>query len=315
MTRLRTWQLFAVCVLVWGTTWHAITYQIDAVPPALGVALRFGLAGAVVLAWCRWRGLPLAFAPRAHALFALQGVFLYSLSYVCVYHAESHIPSGLVAVGYSASPLINGIAARALWGVRFTRRFVAGGLLGVAGVALIFAREFGRAGDASSASVALGALFTVASVALSSVGSLAASRNRAQGLPMWQALGYGMVYSALSSALVLLAGAVAGGTPLALPPATASWWLALVYLALLGSVLTFAAFLTLQDRVGPGPSSAVGVAAPVLAILVSIAIEGYRPSWLTFAGVALAALGNAWMLGIGSTRRSARGTQRSSTAT
>jgi drug/metabolite transporter (DMT)-like permease len=311
MTRLPTWQLFAACVLVWGTTWHAITYQIETVPPAFSVALRFGLAGAVVLAWCAWRGLRLAFGPREHALFALQGVFLYSLSYICVYHAEQHVPSGLVAVGYSASPLINGLAARALWGVHFTRRFVAGGVLGVLGVALIFAREFGQASSAGDAAVTMGALFTIASVALSSVGSLAASRNRSAGLPMWQALGYGMVYSALCSAAVLCIGAGASGTPLPTLPASASWWLALAYLALLGSVLTFAAFLTLQDRVGPGPSSAVGVAAPVLAVLVSIALEGYRPSWLTFAGVALAVLGNAWMLGIGgaaSTSAKPRGT-------
>lgn len=296
MTGLPTWQLFAACVLVWGTTWHAITWQIEQVPPALGVALRFGLAGTVVLAWCAWRGAKLAFGLREHALFALQGVFLYSLSYVCVYHAERHVPSGFVAVGYSASPLINGLAAHALWGVRITRRFVAGGLLGVLGVALIFAREFGAAGSRGEAG--LGALLTMASVALSSVGSLAASRNRAAGLPMWQALGYGMLYSAISSGLVLGAGAWTGGAPLPALPATAIWWLALAYLALLGSVLTFAAFLTLQDRVGPGPSSAVGVAAPVLAILVSIALEGYRPSWLTAAGVALAVLGNAWMLGL-----------------
>ncbi|WP_295640818.1 EamA family transporter [uncultured Methylibium sp.] len=290
---LRSWQLFAICVGIWGTTWHAITYQLDGTPPELGVTLRFGLAGAVVLAWCAWRGTSLQFGLRQHALFALQGVFLYSLSYVCVYHAEQHVPSGLVAVGYSASPLINGLAARALWGVPVTRRFVAGGLCGVAGVALIFAPEFGRASVGNA--VALGALFTVGSVLLSSIGGLTASRNRAQGLPLWPALGFGMLYSGVSSALVLGLTVAAGGTALALPTA-ASWWAALLYLSLAGSVLAFACWLALQDRVGPGPSSAVGVAAPVLAIIVSVALEGYRPGWLTLAGVAFAVLGNVWML-------------------
>jgi drug/metabolite transporter (DMT)-like permease len=294
MTRLANWQLFALCVLVWGTTWHAITYQIDDVPVALAVGLRFGLAGAVLLGWCAWRGIALGFTARQHALFALQGVFMYSLSYLCVYTAERHVPSGLVAVGYSASPLLNGLAARALWGVRFSRRFIAGGLLGIAGVSLIFAPEFARAG--SGAAVTLGALFTVASVLLSSIGSLTASRNRSQGLPLWPALGYGMGYSALASLAVLALQSAAHG---ALPawPVTASWWLALLYLALAGSVLTFAAWLTLQDRVGPGPSSAVGVMAPVLAIVVSIALEGYRPGLATLLGVGLAVLGNVWMLG------------------
>jgi drug/metabolite transporter (DMT)-like permease len=295
---LRTWQLFAVCVGVWGTTWHVITWQLGATPPELAVALRFGLAGLLVLLWRAACGDALRFGLRAHGLFALQGVFMYSLSYICVYHAEKHVPSGLVAVGYSASPLLNGLAARAIWGVRFPKRFLAGGVLGVAGVALIFAPEFGRAGAAGAVgAVTLGAAFTVASVLLSSVGSLTASRNRVRGLAMWPALGWGMVYSALSSALVLLvvaedAAALLPPSPLAAP----LWWVALAYLALAGSVLSFAAFLTLQDRVGPGPSSTVGVAAPVLAIVVSIALEGYRPGWETAAGVALAVWGNWWML-------------------
>jgi drug/metabolite transporter (DMT)-like permease len=300
MGRLSVWQLFALCVAVWGTTWHVITWQVSDSAPELGVAMRFGLAGLLVLAWRRWAGDRPRLGLRGHALCALQGVFLYSLSYICVYHAERHLPSGLVAVGYSASPLINGLAARAMWGVAVTRRFLAGGVMGVVGVALIFAPEFDRA--AAGQAVLLGAVLTVASVLLSSVGSLTASRNRSRGLPMWPALGWGMVYSAVASAgVLLLTQALEGGlgSSRALPPSplqAPAWWVALVYLALAGSVLTFAAFLTLQDRVGPGPSSAVGVAAPVLAIAVSIALEGYRPGWETAAGVALAVLGNVWML-------------------
>ena len=55
----------------------------------------------------------LRFTPRQHAIFALQGSFMYGVSYVCVYHAEQHVVSGLVAVGYSASPLVAGLGAPA----------------------------------------------------------------------------------------------------------------------------------------------------------------------------------------------------------
>jgi drug/metabolite transporter (DMT)-like permease len=78
-----------------------------------------------------------------------------------------------------------------------------------------------------------------------------------------------------------------------------AWWLALAYLAVAASVVAFAAFLTLQDRIGPGPSSAVGVAAPVVAITMSIAFENYQPGWETTVGMALAVLGNVWMLNPG----------------
>jgi drug/metabolite transporter (DMT)-like permease len=289
MQRLRNWQLLAICVGVWGTTWYAITFQLGQTAPEVGVALRFGLAGAVVLAMCAWRRLPLRFSPRDHALLMLQGAFLYGVSYVCVYHAERHVVSGLVAVGYSASPLAGGLGARLLFGTRLTARFVLGGTLGLAGVALIFWPEFGKAAGQSGA--ALGALFTLAAVLLSTVGSLIASRNRENALPFWPALGYGMLYGAALGAVI----ALAQGQRFTLP-AVASWWLSLLYLVLAGSVLAFACFLTLQQRIGVGPAGTVGVMTPLLALVVSMAFERFRPDALTFAGAALALAGNVLML-------------------
>lgn len=293
MRRPATWQLFATCVLVWGTTWYAITYQVGAASPESGVVLRFALAGGAVLAMCAIRRVRLRYSLREQAHFAWQGAFLYGVSYVCVYHAEQHVVSALVAVGYSASPLANGLGARWLYGAPVSRRFVGGGVLGVIGVALIFWPEFGKA--RGSATAALGALFTVASVLLSTVGSLAASRNGARGLPLWPALGYGMLYGALAAAVVaLLQGhaLVPDAAVLALP----SWWASLLYLALAGSVLTFACFLTLQERIGAGRTGAVGVMTPLLALAISMVLEGFQPDALTFFGAALAVFGNVLML-------------------
>jgi drug/metabolite transporter (DMT)-like permease len=289
MHRLNNWQLFAICVLTWGTTWFAITFQVGHVAPEVGVAMRFALAGAVILGLCVLRQENLCFTPAQHAVFALQGGFMYGVSYVCVYHAELHLVSGLVAVGYSASPLVAGLGARALFGVNLRPRFILGGLLGIAGVALIFWPEFARTtGDRNTL---LGALFTVGSVLLSTVGSLTASRNRSRGLPFWPALGFGMLYGAAASALIALMQGQSF-----VPPAIASWWLSLFYLALAGSVLTFACFLTLQERIGPGPTGTIGVMTPLLALVVSMAFEGFHPDILTFAGAALAMGGNVLML-------------------
>ena len=289
MTRLPNWQLFAIAVLIWGTTWHAIVYQLAEASPEFGVALRFTLASAAVLGLAWWRGERMRFAPRAQALLALQGVFMYSLAYLCVYHAERHVPSGLVAVGYSASPLIAGIAAQRLWGVVISRRFVAGGLLGLAGVALIFAPEMAALGGGPQAMLGLG--FTVGAVLLSAVGSLAASRNAGHGLPFWPALGIGLGWGAAASWIVVLAQG-----PLPALPTSWAWWLSLAYLVGAGTVLAFAAYLTLQQRLGPGKASTIGVATPVLALAVSTAFEGYRPDGWTLAGVALAVIGNLFML-------------------
>ncbi len=289
MHRFKNWQLFAICVLTWGTTWFAITFQIGHVAPEVGVAMRFALAGLVILGLCGLRQERLRFTPSQHAIFVLQGGFMYGVSYVCVYHAELHLVSGLVAVGYSASPLVAGIGARALFGVSLSRRFIVGGLLGIAGVALIFWPEF--ANTSGDRNTLLGVVFTVGSVLLSTVGSLTASRNRALGLPFWPALGYGMLYGAAAAALL----ALLQGQSFA-PPAIASWWLSLFYLALAGSVLTFACFLTLQERIGPGPTGTIGVMTPLLALVVSMIFEGFHPTALTLAGAALAVGGNVLML-------------------
>jgi drug/metabolite transporter (DMT)-like permease len=304
MQRFKTWQLFAICVVVWGTTWHAIMYQLYDFSAEVGVALRFALAGAAVLALCRWRGVPLVHSVADHGALALQGVFLYGVSYVCVYHAERFVPSGLVAVGYSASPLLSGVGAALLFGAALSRRFVLGGVLGVCGVVVMFWTEITRASGGERA--ALGALLTVASVLLSAVGSLVASRNRQRGIALLPAMGFGMLYGALAAAVV----ALAFGRSVALPTAP-SWWLSLAYLAFAGSVLAFACFLTLQDRVGVGRAGTVGVMTPLLALVVSLAFEGFRPDALTAAGAALSVAGNALMLsprrfGRGSAARGAR---------
>ena len=289
---LPSWQLFAIAVAIWSTTWHAILYQLAYTPPEAGVALRFALAGSLALAVAAWRGDRMRCTAVEHARIALQGVFMYSLAYLCVYHAEKHVPTGLVAVGYSASPLVNGIGAWLLWRNPLTPRFMVGGVLCVAGVALIFAPEFAQvtAGDATLR----GALFTLGAVLLSAVGSLMSSRNARHRLPFWPTIGWGMLYSAMLSAAFLYGSgqAVALPSPLMAP----SWWLSLAYLAVAGSVIAFACYLTLQQRVGPGAASTVGVMTPVLALVISAAFEGFRPVALTWLGGALAVAGNVLIL-------------------
>jgi len=289
MHRLTSWQLFAICVLTWGTTWYAITFQLGHTAPEVGVALRFALAGVVVLALCALRGIRLRFTLRDHAVLALQGSFMYGVSYICVYHAERYLVSGLVAVGYSASPLVTGLGAHALFGLRVTGRFIVGGLLGLAGVALMFWPEFGKAAGSSDAG--LGAQFTFGAVLLSAAGSLSASRNRSRGLPFWPSMGFGMCYGAAVCAFV----ALLQGQSFAVP-AVASWWASLLYLALAGSVLTFACFLTLQERIGPGPTGSIGVMTPLLALVVSMVFEAFQPDALTLTGATLAVTGNVLML-------------------
>jgi len=274
-----------LCVLIWGTTWFAITAQLAVLAPEVGVAIRFGIAAAVLMAACRWRAIPLRFPRRVHLLLAAQGLAGFCASYVCVYEAERHVVSGVVAVGYATSPLFGLVLARLFFGTRMSGRVALGGLIGLGGVALIFAHEFTRI--AASHEVVWGAELTMVSVLLASLATVAAMGYHRLGVSGWGALAWAMAYgSAGACVYALLVGA----------PWAWSWSPAfvgsLLYLALFGSIAAFGAYYALVRRLGAARAGYVGVVTPVVALVVSAAFERFVWTGFTLAGIALAIAGN-----------------------
>ena len=281
--------LFAGCVAIWGTTWLAITYQLGSVAPEVSVSHRFLLAALIIAAWCRWRGLSLRFTPAQHVAFALMGVLMYGLSYVCVYHAELHLASGLVAIGYSASPLLSALGTRLFFRQPVSARTALGAAFGILGITLVYWPEFAR--YSASRDVALGAAFTLFAVLMSTAGGLLAQRNHQRGLFGWPTMAWSMGYGGLASLMVALALGREYTIDLGAP-----YLLSLLYLALLGTVITFAGWLTLVGRIGAARASYVGVMAPVVALFVSTLFEGFVWHVLTAAGVAVSIAGNVLVL-------------------
>jgi drug/metabolite transporter (DMT)-like permease len=282
-------QLFAACVLIWGSTWIAITFQLGVVAPEASVAYRFLLASLLLFGYCIARRMPLRFSGRDHLWIMLQGVLMFSVGYVFVYYAEQHIVSGIVAVGYSASPLINLALMRLFFGKAMSRRVALGGVLGLVGIMLVFWPEFARL-DAGSDTRA-GIVFALASVIISALGSMVAHRNQTAGLPIWQTMAWGMFYGAgvtFAMALVMGRSFAFLWTP--------GYLLSLGYLAVFGSILAFSGFLHLLARVGAARASYVGVMVPIVALIVSSVFEGYRWEALALAGVAISVAGNVIIL-------------------
>jgi len=282
--------IFAGCVLIWGTTWLAITFQLGPVAPEVSVSHRFLLAALIIAAWCRLRKLPMRFKPAEHAALALMGVAMYGFSYVFVYHAELHVASGLVAIGYSASPLLSTLGSRLFFRQPVSARMAAGSLFGLLGITLVYWPEFGHLQE--SRNVALGALFTVLAVLVSTGGGLLAQRNHQRGLHGWPTMAWSMAYGGICSLIVALALGRPYAIDLGVP-----YLLSLLYLSLLGSVVTFAGWLTLVGRIGAPRASYVGVMAPIVALFVSTLFEGFTWHPLTVAGVAVSIAGNVLVLG------------------
>jgi drug/metabolite transporter (DMT)-like permease len=281
--------IFAGCVAIWGTTWLAITYQLGTVAPEASVGYRFLIAALLLAAWCRLRGLSLRFRAAEHAALAALGLTMYSVSYIFVYHAERHVASGLVAIGYSASPLLAMLGLRLVFGHPLTVRMALGSLFGIAGIALVYWPEFGRLGESGDA--VLGASFTAAAVLTSTAGGLVAHRNQERALHGWPTMAWSMGYGGL----VALAVALALGRPLDFD-ASPGYVISLLYLALFGSVIAFAGFLTLLGRIGAARASYIGVMVPVVALLISTAFEGFAWHPLTAAGIAVSIAGNVLVL-------------------
>jgi drug/metabolite transporter (DMT)-like permease len=282
---MHPYALFAVSTLIWGTTWYAITFQLAAVAPELGVALRFAFAGGLILAFCLWRGISLRYRPREHAQIALLGLTNYSVSYILIYHAEQHIVSGLVAVGYAGAPLINMLIARWMLGTPLSRRVAVGGGLGLAGIALIFWPEL--AALQSNPAVLVGAMQTAIAVLISCYGNVCVGKLYDEGVSGWGPLGLSMLWGGAIS----LAAAVLMGVPLAIELG-AAFIGSFLYLALFGSVLAFGAYFALIGRIGAARASYVGVMSPVLALMMSAVFEGYDWRLATVLGVGLAVAGN-----------------------
>ena len=282
-------QLFVVSVAIWGSTWLAIKFQLGRVAPEASVFYRFLASSLLLFAYCHARRLPLRYGLRQHLWIALFGVFMFSVSYICVYYAERYVVSGLVAVGYSASPLLGLLGMRLFFATPVTRRVLAGPLLGIAGIALVFWPEFSHL--KTDGDTALGALFTVMAVLVSALGAVVAQRNQREHLPLWQSMAWGMLYGSLFSLAVTLAL----GKPLEFE-ATPGYVLSLLYLTILGSIIAFGAYLTLLKRIGAARAGYIGVMVPIVALVVSAAFEGFRWHLLTGLGIAISVAGNAIIL-------------------
>ena len=280
--------LYAVVVLIWGSTWIAIQFQLSVAPEA-AVAYRFALATLILMAWCGLRRLPMRFSRRDHLFMAALGVCLFSFNYVLIYIASIHLTSGLLAVVFSTIVIMNMINGAIFFHRRPETRTVIGAVLGMAGISLVFARDLAAFDLATGGSIGL--LLSLAGSYIASLGNMASARNHAQGIPVMQANAFGMLYGT-----VMLFGYIAvSGVPLTFDTSP-SFLAALVYLALFGSVIGFGTYLTLLGKIGPDRASYSSVMFPVVALLLSTWFEDFIWTGNIILGVGLTMLGNVVIL-------------------
>jgi drug/metabolite transporter (DMT)-like permease len=247
----------AVCTLVWGTTWFAITFQLGRVDPVVSLVYRFALAAVLLILWCRVRSLPLRLTRVQHLAACGVGFFTFTIDYLFIYLAEARVASAVVAVMFSTLALVNLAAFRIAFGQRAPLRAWTAAALGTAGAAV--GNVFARRGETAGASVA--------------------------GITTWS-IAYGAV---MLSLFALLSGRQWEFE------STLAYVASLIYLAIFGSVIAFLFYYGLARRRGYATAAYITALTPPVAMLMSTLFEGKTWTATAISGLVLVVLGQ-WLL-------------------
>ncbi len=290
--------LYLATILIWGSTWLAITYQLGEVDPLVSVIYRMALASGLLFAWCRLRQIPLGLSLRDHRFMAAQGCFLFGLNYWTIYWSEVYLPSGLVAVIFSLLVFFNIINGRIFLKHPVTLQTVVGGLVGLTGICMLFYPEFALLSDSAKADSStilngplLGFGLAFIAVVFASLGNIVATRNGNTGISVWAINAWSIFYGTVILTLI----ALVTGTEFSYGT-TLEYSLSLIYLSVFGTILAFGAYLKLLINIGPSRAGYTSLIIPFVAIILSTLFEDYQWTLLAAGGFVLVALGNYMVL-------------------
>lgn len=275
---------FMLTGTIWGSTWFVITGQIADVPAAWSVFFRFMLATPALFALALVMGNRLRLGRAEHLLALGVGIAQFSGNFLFVYHAESHITSGIVAVMFALLMVPNALFARVFIGERVQPGFIGGSLVAIAGVAMLLVHEWRVA--PLNGNVGLGIVLAIGGMLAASIANVVQANPTGRRVPMVSLLAWAMLYGTVFDLFYAL---ITVGPP----PMPTAWqfWAGTAYLAIIGSVVTFPLHYNLVREIGAGRTAYNAIVTVCVAMLLSTVFEGYRWTWLTAIGAALALLG------------------------
>ncbi|MCW9033773.1 MAG: DMT family transporter [Rhodospirillales bacterium] len=277
--------LYATTVLVWGTSWIAVQFQLGPVAPEISVAYRFILAAIMLVGFCLITGKKMAFDIKTHGLFAIQGLFLFCLNFYLIYLGSQFLASGLVSIVFSTLSMFNIMNAAIFFKISIKPRVLLGAGIGFIGLSAVFSPElksFSLDDDGMK-----GLLLCLSGTGVASLGMMFSLRNKNAGIPMIQTNAWGMVYGAVFMSLI----ALSLGKEFILVW-TPGYVISLLHLSLFATVIGFAAYLTLQMRIGPDKAAYTTVLFPLIALTISTFVENYTWSIEAVVGVGFVLWGN-----------------------
>ena len=286
---MATLLLYAATVLIWGSTWIMVKYQLGEVAPAASLTYRYFLAGVLVLAGARWFGKQIRLGAREHLWCAAQGGLMFSVNYWLTYLAAEHLTTGIISVFFAGTAATTmGLTALMLrrWPARLD---MIGALMGVVGIALVFWPEVAEVSITGPEIGAAGLILL--SVFMFSVGGLVGARNQSSGMPRFATVGWAMVYGGVWMACVTQIRGESFGFELSV-----DYIASLAWLIVMGSGLVFVLYFTVVERIGAEKASYATVLFPLVALTISTFAEDYQWPEIAVIGVPLALIGNGLVL-------------------
>ena len=275
--------VWLILCCIWGSTWLFIKLGLADLPPITFAGIRFVIACTIIFLLIRIRRIPLPRARRDWILLAITGILAFGFNYGLVFWGEQYISSGLAALLQSTLPAFGLVFAHFhLPAERLSWTRIAGVVLGVCGVGVVFSNQLAIAGSRAAAgcvALILSAMFA----AYSNVLVKAYGKNLNPSV-----LSAGQMFFGL---LLLLAV----GIPLEGNPLRFHWTpvavVAMLYLAIVGSVIAFLLYYWLVLNMDVTKSMLIALVTPVVAVLLGMIVLDEEFGWRTLAGGAMIILG------------------------
>lgn len=281
--------LYVITVLIWGTTWFAIEFQLGEVAIEVSLVYRFGLAAILIFIFSKMKGLSLSFSSKQHSYIALLGLLNFCLNYVTLYEAQKYMSSAMASIGFSLLLLMNIVNTRIFFGKKILLKTYLGATLGVSGIVVLFWPElikFQQGGGSL-----LGLALLLGGTLCASLGNMISVRNSKNDYPVLQTSGWGMFYGTL----FLLSFALFNQVEFSFS-SKPSYIISLLYLSVFGTVIAFYSYFVLIKNIGPEKTSYSVVLFPVVAVIVSSLFEGFNWTVYTISGFILVGMGNLLVL-------------------
>lgn len=271
---------FAGVYFFWGSTYTAIRIGAAEMPALLLTGVRFTIAGAILLAWCRWRKLRLIFDTRTMLMLAVIGLLLLGCGNLGLVYAEETLPSGLSSLILAVTPLYVALIEMFLpGGEPLPLRGWLGMFVGFVGLAALLWPSL-RAGFSGNRSVLLAVLALLAGALIWTIGSILSRRTK---LPVnsFVAASWQMIFAGVFNTVL---GSLLGQWPQFHIDRAAVGSLA--WLITGGSLLGYSGFIYLIEHVPVAKVASYSYVNPMVAVLLGILILHEHPEPAEFLGMA-----------------------------